>query len=55
MISFRDKVRRAEIHGFSNVFRKLYADKWDHFFDEINVVKKISNDIQNKFVILKVL
>lgn len=41
MIAFRDRIRRAEIHGFSSVFRQLKAEKWDHFQKEENLVKNL--------------
>ena len=37
MIAFRDRIRRAEIHGFSSVFRQLKDQKWDDFHEEENL------------------
>jgi hypothetical protein len=48
MIGFRDRVRRAEIHGFSSVIRQLDADKWDHFQEEEELVRGLLLRIADK-------
>lgn len=50
MIEFRNRVRRAEIHGLSSVFGQLRADKWDHFQDEENIVRDILIKVSEKYV-----
>ena len=49
MIAFRDRIRRAEIHGFSSVFRQLKDDKWDHFQDEKNLIGALLLRISDEF------
>lgn len=49
MIVFRDKIRRAEIHGFSSVFRQLDAEKWDHFQDEENLLRNLLLRIADEY------
>ena len=49
MIAFRDRVRRAEIHGLSNVFRQLKANKWDHFQEEENLLRDLLLRISDEY------
>ena len=49
MIAFRDRIRRAEIHGFSSVFRQLKAEKWDHFQEEENLVRDLLLKISDEY------
>ena len=49
MIAFRDRIRRAEIHGFSSVFRQLTEEKWNHFQEEQNLMKDLLLRISDEF------
>jgi len=49
MINFRNRVRRAEIHGFSSVIRQLDAEKWDHFQEEETLVRGLLLRIADKY------
>ncbi|MGA3086060.1 MAG: hypothetical protein ABSE95_14905 [Thermodesulfobacteriota bacterium] len=49
MIAFRDRIRRAEIHGLSSVFRQLKAEKWDHFQEEENLLRDLLLRISDEY------
>lgn len=49
MLAFRDRIRRAEIHGLSSVFRQLKGEKWNHFQDEENLVRNILIRISDEY------
>jgi len=49
MISFRNRIRRAEVHGFSSVFRQLNSEKWDHFQEEENLVRELLLNISSVY------
>jgi len=49
MTAFRDRIRRAEIHGFSSVFRQLEAEKWDHFQEEEKLVRDLLLKISDEY------
>jgi hypothetical protein len=49
MITFRNRVRRAEVHGLSNVFRQLDDTKWDHFQDEERLIEAVLLRISDEY------
>lgn len=49
MIDFKERIRRAEIHGFSSVIRQLNADRWDHFQKEEELIKTLLMRIADKY------
>lgn len=53
MLRFKAKVRTAEIHGFSSVFRQLYKNEWVHFSQEETIVKTITQRIYESCVVNK--
>jgi len=49
MINFKERIRRAEIHGFSSIIRQLYAEKWDHLQEEEDLIKTLLRRIADKY------